>query len=493
MFKDETKNHIRILDANEIINININYKLKEIDLLAITSRNKWEHKNKNGISIVTYSFSQTIPIDYHHYKSNDGIQVYSLNAAQIHQVRTAMLATSDVANIKFIEAENDVVANIPITNALLEGSLSGYAYRPNPDKLSPIFINAEIEENLAPTQSNYGGRVFMHEFGHALGLEHTHDSMGLTQKTSVMSYISEFYSGAVYGDNFASTPQLHDILALQYLYGTNNRTRIGNTTYGFNSNSNRDYFTATHASDKLVFCVWDAGGNDTFDFSGYHQNQRITLTKRGFSDIGGLRGNVSIADKVVIENAITGSGDDEINGNRANNTLNGGDGDDRLWGREGNDRLFGGRGNDRLSGGKGDDFLSGGAGNDRLAGGSGDDRLFGGRGADRMKGGEGCDIFQYRNSRDSTKKYTDTIIDFTSGEDKIDLSFIMAGNNIDLVNQFSANGQTELMQKYDDVANITYLMIDFDPKISKVDMMIKFTGKHQFTRNDFIVSSPLIS
>ena len=95
-----------------------------------------------------------------------------------------------------------------------------------------------------------------------------------------------------------------------------------------------------------------------------------------------------------------------------------------------------------------------------------------------MKGGEGRDIFQYRNSRDSTKKYTDTIIDFTSGEDKIDLSFIMAGNNIGLVNQFSANGQTELMQKYDDVANITYLMIDFDPKISKVDMMIKFTGKH---------------
>ncbi|EPS8493171.1 M10 family metallopeptidase C-terminal domain-containing protein [Yersinia enterocolitica] len=492
MFKEETKNHIRILDTNE--RININYKLKEIDLLAITRRNKWEHKDKNGISIVTYSFSQTIPIDYHYYKSTDGNQAYSLNAAQINQARTAMLATSDVANIKFIEAEDGVIANIPIANVLLEGSLGGYAYRPNPGNFSPIFINANKEKNLAPTQSNYGGHVFMHEFGHALGLEHTHGSVGLTQQTSVMSYLSELHSGAIYGANFASTPQLHDISALQYLYGTNNRTRIGNTTYGFNSNSNRGYFTATNANDKLVFCVWDAGGNDTFDFSGYHQNQRITLTKRSFSDIGGLKGNVSIADKVVIENAITGSGDDEINGNRSNNTLNGGDGDDRLWGRVGNDRLFGGRGNDRLSGGKGDDFLSGGAGNDRLAGGSGDDRLFGGRGADRMKGGEGCDIFQYRNSRDSTRKYTDTIIDFTSGEDKIDLSFIMAGNNnIDLVNQFSVNGQTELMQKYDDVANITYLMIDFDPKISKVEMMIRFTGKHQFTRNDFIISSPLIS
>ncbi|MFB5186966.1 M10 family metallopeptidase C-terminal domain-containing protein [Yersinia intermedia] len=491
MFKEETENHIRNPDANKTIYIND--KSKKINLLTITNINKWEHKDKNGISIITYSFSQRIPIGYHYHESTEGVPAYSLNEAQIRQVRAAMLATSDVANIKFIEAEDDVIANIPITNVSLDGSLGGYAYPPNPGNLSPIFINAKIEENLAPTPSNYGGRVFMHELGHALGLVHTHDLVGLTQQTSVMSYLSEFYSGAIYGGNFVSTPQLHDILALQYLYGANNRTRIGNTTYGFNSNSNRGYFTATHANDKLVFCVWDAGGNDTFDFSGYHQDQRITLTKRGFSDIGGLRGNVSIADKVVIENAIAGSGDDEINGNRSNNTLNGGGGDDRLWGRQGNDRLFGGHGNDRLSGGKGDDFLSGGKGDDRLTGGSGDDRLFGGRGADRMKGGEGRDIFQYRNSRDSTKKYTDTIIDFTSGEDKIDLSFIMAGNNIDLVNQFSANGQTELMQKYDDVANITYLMIDFDPKISKVDMMIKFTGKHQFTRNDFIVSSPLIS
>ncbi|HDL7645372.1 TPA: M10 family metallopeptidase [Yersinia enterocolitica] len=448
MFKEETKNHIRTLDTNK--RININYKSKDINLLEITSRNKWEHKDKNGISIVTYSFSQTIPIDYHYYKSNDGNQAYSLNAAQINQARTAMLATSDVANIKFIEAEDGVIANIPIANVLLEGSLGGYAYRPNPGNFSPIFINANKEKNLAPTQSNYGGRVFMHEFGHALGLKHTHGSVGLTQQTSVMSYLSEFYSGAIYEGNFASTPQLHDISALQYLYGTNNRTRIGNTTYGFNSNSNRGYFTATNANDKLVFCVWDAGGNDTFDFSGYHQDQMINLNQGSFSNVGGLIGNVSIALNVAIENAIGGSGNDILIGNQEKNTLTGGDGDDRLYG---------------------------------------------GKGADHLFGGNGRDIFGYRDINDSTLNAADTIYDFETGHDKIDLSDLNGGE-VRLVDAITTtgnrrNGHTQVAQFYSETSDLTYLMIDFD-YTDKTDIVIKLASKHQLTTHDFI-SAPLLT
>lgn len=55
MFKEEIKNYIRILDMNK--RININYKLKDINLLVIISRNKWEYKDKNGMSIVMYLFS----------------------------------------------------------------------------------------------------------------------------------------------------------------------------------------------------------------------------------------------------------------------------------------------------------------------------------------------------------------------------------------------------------------------------------------------------
>lgn len=46
-------------------------------------------------------------------------------------------------------------------------------------------------------------------------------------------------------------------------------------------------------------------------------------------------------------------------------------------------------------------------------------------------------------------------------------------------------------QQYNEVADITYLMIDFDAQVSECDMMIKFTGRHHFTANDFILSTSL--
>ena len=64
---------------------------------------------------------------------------------------------------------------------------------------------------------------------------------------------------------------------------------------------------------------------------------------------------ISIAGGTVIENAITGDGNDTIIGNAAAN---------RLYGMRGNDTLNGGDGNDTLTGGAGTDTLRGGGGND---------------------------------------------------------------------------------------------------------------------------------
>ena len=105
-------------------------------------------------------------------------------------------------------------------------------------------------------------------------------------------------------------------------------------------------------------------GTDTFDFSGYGNDQVINLFAGQFSDVGGLTKNVAIAQGVTIERAKGGSGDDRITGNNAANQLTGNDGNDILSGRNGADRLVGGDGNDTHQGGAGADTMIGGLGND---------------------------------------------------------------------------------------------------------------------------------
>ncbi len=59
-----------------------------------------------------------------------------------------------------------------------------------------------------------------------------------------------------------------------------------------------------------------------------------------------------------LENAIGGSGNDNLDGNDIRNMLDGGDGDDVLSGAAGNDTLLGGDGNDTYIGGTGADRVS---------------------------------------------------------------------------------------------------------------------------------------
>ena len=156
----------------------------------------------------------------------------------------------------------------------------------------------------------------------------------------------------------ASAPQtlmLYDVYAIQQMYGSNTTTRSGVTTYDFNSNAGDVYnFTI---NTKPFVCIWDGGGNDTLDVSGYALSQFIDLREGAFSDIGGLKGNVSIAYGTVVENAAGGSLNDTVTGNAADNMLLGNGGSDSLAGGDGNDLLRGGAGNDRIDGGAGIDTV----------------------------------------------------------------------------------------------------------------------------------------
>jgi len=69
-----------------------------------------------------------------------------------------------------------------------------------------------------------------------------------------------------------------------------------------------------------------------------------------------------------------------------------------------------------------DTFIYGLAGNDRLLGGLYADTLEGGAGSDRLAGGAGEDTFRYTQPSDSVRGASDLILDFTLGQDKLDVS-----------------------------------------------------------------------
>ncbi len=314
------------------------------------------------------------------------------SAAQIAAAEEALGLWSDVANITFSRNGGSGYSN---TGTMLfanyedpDDGASAYAYYPGSTSSSADAGDVWIDQNSSSNSNvSFGSRGFqtmMHEIGHAIGLQHPgsynagpdvtityNDHAEYIQDTkqySVMSYFSASETGADHVDGgttfYAATPLLHDIAAVQRLYGANMSTRTGNDTYGFNSNVARESFRIDGASEKVVFAVWDAGGVDTFDFSGYSQNQVINLFAGQFSDVGALTKNVAIAQGATIENAKGGSGHDSITGNNFANQLTGNDGNDVMSGRAGSDRLVGGVGNDTHNGGLGADTMIGGFGND---------------------------------------------------------------------------------------------------------------------------------
>ena len=139
--------------------------------------------------------------------------------------------------------------------------------------------------------------------------------------------------------------------------GRRPRRRTGDTVYGFNSNAGA-VFNFGNYSSAPALTIYDSGGNDTLDCSGYSAAQTIDLHSGAFSSVGSLVNNIGIALNAIIEKAIGGSGNDTLIASDTGCTLSGGGGNDTLIGGAGNDRLIGGSGVDNLTGGSsGDTFV----------------------------------------------------------------------------------------------------------------------------------------
>ncbi|MBV9528412.1 calcium-binding protein [Sphingomonas sp.] len=86
--------------------------------------------------------------------------------------------------------------------------------------------------------------------------------------------------------------------------------------------------------------------------------------------------------------------------------------------------------------------INGGAGNDIIHGSAGDDVIAGGSGADTLYGGGGNDRFVVNSTGVSTTAAPDRIVDFTSGEDRIDVSGIDAISSTGGNQAFAFIGET---------------------------------------------------
>jgi Ca2+-binding RTX toxin-like protein len=176
-----------------------------------------------------------------------------------------------------------------------------------------------------------------------------------------MSYFDAENTGANwYASNgnwyYPQTPMLHDVLAIQAMYGADMATRAGDTVYGFNSSADQTVFDFT-INPHPVLTIWDGGGVDTLDLSGFQTASAVNLTPGTFSNCDAMTGNIAIAFGAWIENATCGAGNDTLTGNDLANVLIGNGGNDTLSGGAGNDILNGGIGSDILLGGGGDDMF----------------------------------------------------------------------------------------------------------------------------------------
>ncbi len=92
--------------------------------------------------------------------------------------------------------------------------------------------------------------------------------------------------------------------------------------------------------------------------------------------------------------------------------------------------IAGNSGSSELDGNSGDNALSGAAGADDLYGGDGEDIISGGRGADKLAGGSGEDVFDFNTGDTGRGAARDTITDFQTDIDTLDLSGVDANSTL---------------------------------------------------------------
>lgn len=455
----------------------------------------------------------------------------ALSSTQMTATRDALSSWAELTNLKITETSGSA-ADLKIAASSLPAT--AWAYTPNnAAEGGDVWLGTSKNYYSNPVDGNYAKLTLLHELGHALGLNHPHQpvigaggsgfvaddgtgsalcpccggmihgadlgieaSAGTSPEAAngnaldfgtngtysaidamaytVMSYSS--YAGDGRGGytngtwDYAQSPMIRDIAAIQHLYGANYETRAGNTVYSWSASTGEKSINGigqgAPGGNKVFEAIWDGGGRDTIDLSNYATKLTIDLAPGGWINFGNSQvanlgagqtapGNVAMSllfqgdQRSLIENAVGGSGNDLIKGNVADNVLIGGAGDDRIEGISGHNVLAGGSIGNELSylgldrgayisfapsssGNDGNDVLLGGNGNDIFVIQTGNDTVQGNGGINtlvidatlaalKLAGSAANFVITYGNATITT-----TDIDFLATKDGI---FAVAGSD----------------------------------------------------------------
>ena len=386
-------------------------------------------------NIITWGFfdgNHAVGINNNSGGEGDGYTPFT--PAQEAAARIAIHNWDDLIKPNFVETSHPGSSEVPQTDILLANTTTGpaqaWAYYPYDKQYQHAGSDVWIADPRINGSNNqflpgqYGLQTLNHELGHTLGLSHpgsynfgddndgdgqpdpinyTGDAQYFqdSNQFTIMSYFDSYETGAQNIDwnvmrfLYPSTPMVDDVYVVQQKYGADMTTRTGDTTYGFNATSDvwNEAMRFQKGEMATIFTIWDAGGKDTLDLSGYATPSVIDLREGGYSSAGGygdydarlvgktptlsqinannaaagmgnrteqlyeiyfrgvdgineslswkaitgttdqhlMQQNIGIAYGAIVENAKGGSGNDRINGNQADN---------HFWGNGGADTFI---------------------------------------------------------------------------------------------------------------------------------------------------------
>ncbi len=299
---------------------------------ALMSGYSWANDG-TGLTL-DFNFYTALPGFYSSVGAEYRTGFQAMNANQAATSREVLDIIETYANITFNEVSSSASADISFGQVARSNvNVVAHAWYPTGSSVDgDVFLNTAFwgyETNPNPGSIVY--QTLLHEVGHALGLKHSFDgSDTLTAAEENNHYTVMSYTRI--GGN-AESMMMHDIAALQELYGVNTSYNTGNNSYTLRSGD--------------LYTIWDAGGVDTLNGAAINSDMILRLADGSLSSVGGNE-NIGIAFNAVIENATGGSGNDTIYGNEVNNALVGNGGADTFHGSLGDDSINGGAGDDTV-------------------------------------------------------------------------------------------------------------------------------------------------